>query len=85
MSYAVTLSSRAVRARRRLPPDARRRVDAALLALENAPRPPGSLKMTGSDEWRIRVGVYRIRYIIDDAGHTVTVMHIRHRRDVYRG
>jgi len=58
-------------------------VDAALLALENEPRPPGCLKMTGSDEWRIRVGVYRIRYLIDDASRIVTVTRIRHRRDVY--
>ena len=83
MSYTVTFSSRAVRDRRRLPLGVKRRVDAALLALEKNPRPHGCLKMTSGDEWRIRVGVYRIRYIIDDAGQAVTVTRIRHRRDVY--
>jgi len=83
MNYTVILSPRAVRDRRHLPPDVRQRVTAALLALENNPRPPGCLKMATSGEWRIRVGVYRIRYLIDDAAGEVTVTRIGHRRDVY--
>ncbi|MBC8230687.1 type II toxin-antitoxin system RelE/ParE family toxin [bacterium] len=83
MNYTVTLSSRATRDRCRLPLDVRRRVDSVLLSLEKEPRPPGCLKMKGSDEWRIRVGVYRIRYLIDDDNQTVTVTRICHRRDVY--
>ena len=59
------------------------RGDAALLALENDPRPYGCLKMTASSEWRLRIGAYRIRYLIDDAGQAITVTHIGHRRDVY--
>jgi mRNA-degrading endonuclease RelE of RelBE toxin-antitoxin system len=39
--------------------------------------------MTNSDEWRIRVGRYRLRYLIDDTARQVTVTHIGHRRDVY--
>ena len=83
MSCTVILSPRCVRDRRRLAPDARQRVDAVLLALEKDPRPYGCLKMTASSEWRLRVGAYRIRYLIDDAGQAITVTHIGHRRDVY--
>jgi mRNA interferase RelE/StbE len=54
-----------------------------MLALENDPRPPGCLKMAGSDEWRIRVGVYRIRYLIDDATRRVFITRVGHRRNVY--
>jgi mRNA interferase RelE/StbE len=39
-------------------------------------------------EWtrrlRIRVGDYRVLYEIDDRARTVLVVHIGHRRDVYR-
>jgi len=83
VNYTVTLSPRAVRERRRLPTDIRQRIDAALLGLERNPRPPGCIKMTGLDEWRIRVGDYRIRHLIDDVGRAVTVTRISHRRDVY--
>ena len=33
--------------------------------------------------WRARRGEYRVRYRIDEAGHTVYVLDIDHRRDAY--
>jgi len=45
----------------------------------------GLQKLKGGDkEWRIRVGDYRIVYVIDDAARTVDVTRIRHRREVYK-
>jgi mRNA interferase RelE/StbE len=52
--------------------------------LAATPRPPGCKKLKGGDkEWRIRVGEYRIVYVIDDRARTVDVTRIAHRRDVY--
>jgi mRNA interferase RelE/StbE len=52
--------------------------------LASNPRPPGCKKLKGGDnEWRIRVGDYRIVYTIDDAGFLVEVTRIRHRSEVY--
>ncbi|MBE0430729.1 MAG: type II toxin-antitoxin system RelE/ParE family toxin, partial [Dehalococcoidia bacterium] len=34
--------------------------------------------------WRIRVRDYRVVYDIDDQHRVLTVVHIGHRRDVYR-
>jgi mRNA interferase RelE/StbE len=52
--------------------------------LASAPRPPGCKKLKGGDnEWRIRVGDYRIVYEIDDTARTVDVTRIGHCRDVY--
>ena len=52
--------------------------------LETTPRPPGCKKLKGGDhEWRIRIGDYRIVYVIDDAAKTVDVTRIAHRREVY--
>jgi mRNA interferase RelE/StbE len=48
------------------------------------PRPAGCKKLHGhADLWRIRVGDYRIVYIIDDDRKTVSVTRISHRREVY--
>ncbi len=48
------------------------------------PRPSGCRKLRGyKDLWRIRVGDYRVVYIIDDARKMVSVTRIAHRRDVY--
>lgn len=48
------------------------------------PRPTGSVKLAGRDDFRIRVGDYRIVYGVDDAEDLVLIAKIAHRRDVYR-
>ncbi len=85
MAYAVLLSPAAEREWRKLPRDIRPRINRALLALEDTPRPHGATKLSGSpDRWRIRVGDYRAIYRIDDAAREVTILRIAHRRQVYR-
>ena len=52
--------------------------------LANSPRPPGCKKLKGhKDQWRIRVGDWRVVYAIDDADRVVRVMRIAHRSEVY--
>jgi mRNA interferase RelE/StbE len=48
------------------------------------PRPPGYRKLADSPGWRIRAGDYRVVYEIDDAGRTVTVLRVSHRKEIYR-
>lgn len=48
------------------------------------PRPAGCKKLKGyKDQWRIRVGDWRVVYIIDDGPKLVSVTRIAHRREVY--
>jgi mRNA interferase RelE/StbE len=61
-----------------------KRIDRKILALADNPRPAGCKKLKGfKDQWRIRVGDWRVLYIIDADTKTVTVMHVAHRREVY--
>ena len=62
----------------------RQRVVRRIAALADDPRPPGSTKLTGQETYRVRQGVYRILYTIDDAVLVVEVVKVGHRRDVYR-
>ena len=57
---------------------------AALDALSNEPRPEGAVKLAGRDDYRVRVGDYRIVYAIVDSDDLIIVARIAHRRDVYR-
>jgi mRNA interferase RelE/StbE len=60
------------------------RVMSRIRALGTNPRPAGSEKLTGAEQYRVRQGVYRILYEVDDARRIVTIVKIGHRREVYR-
>ena len=52
--------------------------------LAENPRPPGCEKLSGGERYRLRQGRYRILYSIQDDVHTVRVVKVGHRKDVYR-
>ena len=56
----------------------------AVMSLAENPRPSSSRKLVNRPELRLRVGDYRILYLIDDERRTVTVSAIAHRREIYR-
>jgi mRNA interferase RelE/StbE len=60
------------------------RVKEAVSNLGNNPRPHGCSKLIAREGWRIRVGNYRIIYEINDTTKEITILHIGHRRDVYK-
>lgn len=84
MSYAIFILRRSQKELADLPADPYRQVKEAISALPQTPRPVGCQKLVGRDGWRIRVGDYRILYDIDDKKKTLTILHIGHRRDIYR-
>lgn len=83
MSYRVEVLPAAVREIRKLPPEAKRRVQAVIELLSENPRPPAATKLTARPEWRVRTGDYRVLYRIDDDILTIVVVRAGHRRDVY--
>lgn len=83
-SYHVALTSSAAKELKKLSGQLIARIVPRLEDLSSNPRPPGCKKLQGGDrEWRIRVGDYRVVYIIDDAKLLVEVTRIRHRSEVY--
>ncbi len=83
-SYRVALAASAEKELDALPSKVIARILPRLESLASSPRPPGCKKLKGGDnEWRIRVGDYRVVYEIDDTGKTVDVTRIAHRREVY--
>jgi mRNA interferase RelE/StbE len=55
-----------------------------ITALADNPRPAGCKKLRGPDGfWRMRVGDYRVVYLIDDMAAAVEIRIVRHRREAY--
>ena len=84
-TYEVEIENSAAKALQRLQLHDQIRVSAAIVALSDEPRPDGCVKLTGLDAtYRIRIGNYRVVYIIDDSIRIVTVTRVGHRKEVYR-
>ncbi len=83
-TYRVEILPAVERQLRRIDSGPRRRIDAAILSLAADPRPHGCRKLSGSEEYRVRVGDYRVLYEIEDAVLRVLVVKVGHRGDVYR-
>lgn len=84
MSYSVQILRRAQKELAQLPDITYEQIRDAIRSLGEYSRPRGCCKLVGREGWRIRVGKYRIIYEIDDKQHIVTVLHVGHRRDIYR-
>jgi mRNA interferase RelE/StbE len=82
--YRVALKSSAEKEFFRLQDEISARILPRIKALAIDPRPHGSIKLKGGkDAWRIRVGDYRVIYIVDNEMRKVEVTRIAHRREVY--
>ena len=84
-AYAVEISATAQRQFKRLSHDVQNRLRPRIRALAEEPRPPGVIKLKGvQNEYRIRVGSYRVIYEIRDDVLVILILDIGHRRDIYR-
>ena len=83
--YTVLIKRSAEKEMDRLPARTFERLTRAILKLERDPRPKGSKRLRGVQDYRLRVGEYRVLYSIDDHKRVVQVIAVGHRREVYRG
>jgi mRNA interferase RelE/StbE len=83
-SYSIIIRSSAQKELDALSDEWFARIDRKIAALAATPRPAGCAKLRGyRDQWRIRVGDYRVLYIIDDADREVSILRVAHRREAY--
>ena len=83
--YEVYIEKAAENDLKRLPTTTFQRIIPQIRALAENARPSGCRKLAGSkNDWRIRVGDYRVLYEIDEKTRAVRIMRVRHRREVYR-
>ncbi len=81
--YRIELRPAAARALRKLDPSIETRIQGAITLLGRDPRPPSARKLQGREGFRVRVGDYRIIYLIEDDILVVVVVTLGHRREVY--
>ena len=84
MAYSILATRPARKGLAKLDPSVRGRVGRTIDELANEPPPTGSRQLVDRPAWRVRIGDYRVIYEIDDTEQTITIVHVGHRKDVYR-
>lgn len=85
MKYSILYKRSASEELLQLPANIAHKVKTAIDSLSENPRPQGCKKLKGSvNEYRIRIGNYRVIYTISKTVLIVTIIKIAHRKDVYR-
>ena len=81
--YLIEVPKSVIKSLRRVPNLYTRKIDEAISQLAENPYPEGCKRVIGGqNEYRIRVGIYRIIYKVSDT--RILVLKVGHRRDVYR-
>jgi mRNA interferase RelE/StbE len=86
--WKILIDRRPQKEMHRLPHDVRQRIDSAILALREDPRPAGCVpvKNAPAATYRLRVGDYRVIYTVLDTAGVVIVARVRKRDEsTYRG
>jgi mRNA interferase RelE/StbE len=84
--YKITFQSSAQKELEHMPKQVVHKIGIAIEKLAKDPRPVGVKKLKNSDEdlYRIRVGDYRVIYVIRDDIRIVNIRRIGHRKEIYR-
>ena len=84
--YRITFKKSAAKELEHLPAKIVKNISPAINNLSENPRPDGCKKLKGSQEgaWRIRIGDYRVLYIIDDIVRIIDIQKVGHRKDIYK-
>jgi len=84
MKYEVEFRPSARKSLDKVPRKDRLRIEGAIELLRSDPYPPAAIKLTERNEYRVRVGNYRVVYDIVKGRLVILVLAIGHRKDVYR-
>lgn len=83
-SYEIRFKKSVAKDLRRIPTQDVQRILGRIDALSEDPRPFDCARLSGIDNYRIRVGHYRILYQIEDNYLVVQIIKVAHRSTVYR-
>ena len=83
--YKIFIERKAEKETENIPPPQRLRIDKVILSLSSNPRPHNCKKLTHKEGYRIRVGNYRVLYMVDDKAKTVVIYRVKYPAAELRG
>ena len=84
MSYSIIFKKAAEKQLDKIPTKFYLKIKQEILSLSDNPFPFGYKKLVDTDnEYRIRIGVYRVVYTVDTDVLIIEIIKIGHRKDIY--
>ena len=84
MPYTVYLKRSAEKELEDLPAKVHDKIITVLLSLKDDPFPHNAKKLHGREGVRIRVGNYRVLYVVDERDKKIEIVSVADRKEVYR-
>jgi mRNA interferase RelE/StbE len=81
--YELVFKKSVTKDLRGLPKQDVQRILSRIVDLQNDPRPPNCEKLSDRERYRVRQGIYRILYEIDDERVVILVVKVAHRSHAY--
>ena len=82
--YSIEVKQSAAKELSKIPKKELTRILDRISSLSDDPRPEGSIKLTNKEEYRLRIGKYRVLYSVEDNILTVYIVKAGHRKNIYR-
>ena len=82
-NYNIRIKKSVAKDLRSLPNEAVKQLLARINSLRENPRASGCIKLSTKERYRVRQGVYRILYEINDHELIIVVVKVAHRKNVY--
>lgn len=82
--YKIEFKKSAVKELNAIPRKDLAKIVSRIKTLSFNPRPQDCIKLTNREDYRIRVGNYRIIYSINDTILIILIIKIGHRKEIYR-
>ncbi|MBN4053657.1 type II toxin-antitoxin system RelE/ParE family toxin [Haliea sp. AH-315-K21] len=82
--YKITFKKPVAKDLRSIPKKDIKRILGQIDLLANDPRSEGCIKLSGQEQYRVRIGLYRIIYEIQNSKLIIQVVKIGHRSSIYK-
>ncbi len=82
--YNIQIRKKAQKSLSKIPDPFQSNIIENIRKLAQNPYPHQSIKLTGREAWRIRIGNYRVIYEIFENELVILVLNIGHRKNIYK-
>lgn len=83
-SYKLVIKKSVAKDLRSIPNKDVKRILKCFDSLTDNPRADGCIKLSGQERYRVRQGIYRIIYAIQDSELIIIVIKVAHRKEAYK-